>query len=136
MDKRIKNILRCYAAGMGIKETASTFPKVQDHIQADKIAVAQNPRRLVQESLRMDWHRSHTCIRHAVCHQLDAMAPIPGGKHTVENCDGQARGGHKHRPRTASVIGRNRRCLRGTDGASRCRFHAGRVPQTGGESEK
>ena len=25
MDKRIKNILRCYAAGMGIKETASTF---------------------------------------------------------------------------------------------------------------
>mgnify|MGYP001640130621 FL=1 len=25
MNKRIKNILRCYAAGMGIKETASTF---------------------------------------------------------------------------------------------------------------
>ena len=25
MDKRIKNILRCYATGMGIKETASTF---------------------------------------------------------------------------------------------------------------
>ena len=25
MDKRIKNILRCYAAGMGIKETASAF---------------------------------------------------------------------------------------------------------------
>ena len=25
MDKRIKNILRCYAAGMGIKEMASTF---------------------------------------------------------------------------------------------------------------
>ena len=25
MDKRIKNILRCYAAGMGIKETASSF---------------------------------------------------------------------------------------------------------------
>ena len=25
MDKRIKNILRCYAAGMGIKEAASTF---------------------------------------------------------------------------------------------------------------
>ena len=25
MDKRIKNILRCYAAGMGIKETTSTF---------------------------------------------------------------------------------------------------------------
>ena len=25
MDKRIKNILRCYAVGMGIKETASTF---------------------------------------------------------------------------------------------------------------
>ena len=25
MSKRIKNILRCYAAGMGIKETASTF---------------------------------------------------------------------------------------------------------------
>ena len=25
MDKRIKNILRRYAAGMGIKETASTF---------------------------------------------------------------------------------------------------------------
>ena len=25
MNKRIKNILRCYAAGIGIKETASTF---------------------------------------------------------------------------------------------------------------
>ena len=25
MNKRIKNILRCYTAGMGIKETASTF---------------------------------------------------------------------------------------------------------------
>ena len=25
MIKRIKNILRCYAAGMGIKETVSTF---------------------------------------------------------------------------------------------------------------
>ena len=25
MNKRIKNIIRCYAAGMGIKETASTF---------------------------------------------------------------------------------------------------------------
>ena len=25
MDKRIKNILRCYASGMGIKETASLF---------------------------------------------------------------------------------------------------------------
>ena len=25
MNKKIKNILRCYAAGMGIKETASTF---------------------------------------------------------------------------------------------------------------
>ena len=25
MNKRIKSILRCYAAGMGIKETASTF---------------------------------------------------------------------------------------------------------------
>lgn len=25
MNKRIKNILRCYAAGMGIKETSSTF---------------------------------------------------------------------------------------------------------------
>ena len=25
MNKRIKNILRCYATGMGIKETASTF---------------------------------------------------------------------------------------------------------------
>ena len=25
MNKRIKNILRCYAVGMGIKETAATF---------------------------------------------------------------------------------------------------------------
>ncbi|WP_154665143.1 helix-turn-helix domain-containing protein, partial [Prevotella phocaeensis] len=25
MNKRIKSILRCYAAGMGIKETAATF---------------------------------------------------------------------------------------------------------------
>ena len=25
MNKRIKNILRCYAAGMGIKETAAAF---------------------------------------------------------------------------------------------------------------
>lgn len=25
MNKKVKNILRCYAAGMGIKETAATF---------------------------------------------------------------------------------------------------------------
>lgn len=25
MNKKLKNILRCYAAGMGIKETAATF---------------------------------------------------------------------------------------------------------------
>lgn len=25
MNKKIKSILRCYAAGMGIKETAETF---------------------------------------------------------------------------------------------------------------
>ena len=29
MDKRIKNILRCYAAGMGIKETAFIHPVIQ-----------------------------------------------------------------------------------------------------------
>ena len=45
---------------------ASASSKVQGHIQTDKITVAQNPRWLVQEPLRMDWHRSHTCIRHAV----------------------------------------------------------------------
>ena len=43
MNKRIKNILRCYAAGIGIKETASTF-----HISRNTVAQFENLGELVK----------------------------------------------------------------------------------------
>ena len=47
MNKRIKNILRCYAAGMGIKETASTF-----HTSLNTV------RKYVRLFLQVEKHRS------------------------------------------------------------------------------
>ena len=61
MNKRIKNILRCYAAGMGIKETASTFHTSRNTVRK-YVRLFLSSGKSIDQLLSLSEEQLHGCL--------------------------------------------------------------------------